>query len=98
MKFAPLYNITLIVQGECAKCTRAYRTPNRFCMIFHQLEFDIRIIIHSFFSFSFLFFYQTMPLRPMRNNLQHIYYFVSKKQKNIYIFAKVFKKYLLYIL
>ena len=32
----------------------------------------------------------------MRNNIQHIYYFVSKKQKKI--FAKVFKKYLLYIL
>ena len=29
------------------------------------------------------------------NNVQHIYYFVSKKQKKI---AKVFKKYLLYIL
>ena len=31
----------------------------------------------------------------MRNNVQHIYYFVSKKQKKI---AKVFKKNLLYIL
>ena len=30
----------------------------------------------------------------MRNNIQHIYYFVSKKQKK-YI-AKVFKNYLLY--
>ena len=79
MKFAPPYNITLIVQGECAKCTRVYRTPNRFCMIFNQLEFDIRTIIDSFSSF----FYQTMSLRPMRNNIQHIYYFVSKKQKNI---------------
>ena len=31
----------------------------------------------------------------IRNNVQNIYYFVSKKQKKI---AKVFKKYLLYIL
>ena len=32
----------------------------------------------------------------IRNNVQHIYYVVSKKQKKI--FAKVFKKCLLYIL
>ena len=95
MKFAPLYNITLIVRGECAKCTRVYMTHNRFCMIFNQLDFDIRTIIDSFF------FYQTMPLRLMRNNIQHIYCFLSKKQKkyllnylkNIYyIFYKFEKK------
>ena len=93
MKFAPVYNITLIIQEKCVKCTRVHKIHNRFCMIFNQLEFDIRTIIDSFSSF----FYQTMSLRPMRNNIQHIYYFVSKKQK-IYIFTKVFKKYLLYIL
>ena len=92
MKFAPVYNITLIIQGKCVKCTRVHKIHNRFCMIFNQLEFDIRTIIDSFSSF----FYQTMPLRQMRNNIQHIYYFLSKKQKKI--FAKVFKKYLLYIL
>ena len=52
-------------------------------------------LILEHLSIVFLFFYQTMPLRPMRNNVQHIYYFVSKKQKT---FVKVFKKYLLYIL
>ena len=79
MKFAPVYNITLIIQEKCVKCTRVHKIHNRFCMIFNQLEFDIRTIIDSFSSF----FYQTMPLRPMRNNIQHIYYFLSKKQKNI---------------
>ena len=29
----------------------------------------------------------------MRNNVQHVHYFISKKQKKI--FSKVFKKYLL---
>ena len=100
MKFAPMYNITLIIQGKCVKCTRVHKIHNRFCMIFNQLEFDIRTIIHIFF-FSFLFFYQTMPLRLMRNNIQHIYCFLSKKQKkyllnylkNIYyIFYKFEKK------
>ena len=53
------------------------------------------MIIDSFF------FNQTMPLRLMINNVQHVYYFVSKKQKqkllrylkNIYyIFYKFEKK------
>ena len=80
MKFAPLYNITLIVQGEYAKCTRVYRTPNRFCMIFNQLEFDIRIIIDSFFSLFFVFL-PNYAIKTNENNIQHIYYFLSKKQK-----------------
>ena len=62
MKFVSLYKgITLIVQEKCAKCTRVYKTSNRFCTIFKQLEFDIKMIIDSFF-FNF-YFYQTMPLR-----------------------------------
>ena len=49
MKFVSLYNgITLTVQGKCVKCTRVYKTSNRFCMIFKQLEFDIKTIIDSF--------------------------------------------------
>ena len=52
MKFVSLYKgITLIVQGKCAKCTRMYKAPNRFCIIFKQLEFDIKTIIDSFFFF-----------------------------------------------
>ena len=63
MKFVSLYKgITLTVQGKCAKCTRVYKAPNRFCTIFKQLEFDIKTIIDSLFYFIF-FFYQTMPLR-----------------------------------
>ena len=54
MKFMSLYKgIILIVQGKCAKCTRVYKAPNRFCTIFKQLEFDIKTIIDSFI---FLFF------------------------------------------
>ena len=46
MKFVSLYKgITLIVQGKCVKCTRVYKTHNRFCTIFKQLEFDIKTII-----------------------------------------------------
>ena len=53
MKFVSLYNdITLTVQGKCAKCTRVYKTPNRFCTIFKQLEFDIKTIIDSFDFFT----------------------------------------------
>ena len=60
IKFVSLYNgITLTVQGKCAKCTRVYKAPNRFCTIFKQLEFDIKTIIDNFF----FFFYQTMSLR-----------------------------------
>ena len=85
MKFALLYNITLIVQGKCLKCTRLYKTPNRFYTIFKQLELDIRTIIDSFYFLFFIYF--TKPnyaIRQMRNDVQHIYYFVSKKQKIIY--------------
>ena len=54
IKFVSLYNgITLTVQGKCAKCTRVYKAPNRFCTIFKQLEFDIKTIIDNFF-FLFL--------------------------------------------
>ena len=52
MKFVSLYKgIILTVQGKCAKYTRVYKTPNRFCTIFKQLEFDIKTIIDSFFFF-----------------------------------------------
>ena len=61
MKFVSLYKgITLTVQGKCAKCTRVYKAPNRFCTIFKLLEFDIKTIIDSFF---FSFFYQTMSFK-----------------------------------
>ena len=34
-EFVSLYKgITLTVQGKCAKCTRVYKAPNRFCTIF----------------------------------------------------------------
>ena len=68
MKFVSLYNgITLTVQGKCAKCPKVYKTPNRFCTIFKQLEFDIKTIIDSFF-----FFYQTMLLRHSLQKLTHM--------------------------
>ena len=51
--------ITLTVQEKCAKCIKLYKTPKRICMIFKQLEFDIKTIIDNFFSF----FYQTISLR-----------------------------------
>ena len=54
MKFVSLYKgITLIVQRKCAKRTRVYKTPNRFCTTFKQLKFDIKTIIDNFF-FLFL--------------------------------------------
>ena len=54
MKFMSLYKgIILIVQEKCAKCTRVYKTPNRFCTIFKQLEFDIKMIIDSFLFYFF---------------------------------------------
>ena len=50
MKFVLLYKgITLTVQGKCVKCTRVYKTANRFCTIFKQLELDIKTIINSSF-------------------------------------------------
>ena len=65
MKFVSLYKgITLIVQGKCVKCTRVYKTHNRFCTIFKQLEFDIKTIID-------IFFYQIMPLRLSLQKLIH---------------------------
>ena len=68
MKFVSLYKgITLIVQEKCAKCTRMYKTPNRFCTIFKQLEFDIKTIIDMIF-----FFYQTMSLTPSLQKLIHM--------------------------
>ena len=49
MKFMSLSKgITLTVQGKCIKCTRVYKTPNKFCTIFKQLEFDIKTINDSF--------------------------------------------------
>ena len=65
MKFMSLYKgIILIVQGKCAKCTKVYKAPNRFCTIFKQLEFDIKTIIDSFFFF-FLpnYFIKTFPIK-----------------------------------
>ena len=65
MKFVSLYKgITLIVQGKCAKRTRVYKATNRFCTIFKQLEFDIKMIIDSFFFF-FLpnYFIKTLPTK-----------------------------------
>ena len=68
MKFVSLYKgITLIVQGKCAKCTMVYKAPNRFCTIFKQLEFDIKTIIDSFFSF----FHKTISLRHSLQKLTH---------------------------
>ena len=68
MKFVSLYNcITLTIQGKCAKCTRVYKAPNKFCTIFKQLEFDIKMIIDNFF----FFFYQTMSLRHSLQKLTH---------------------------
>ena len=50
MKFVSLYKgITLTIQEKCAKCTRMYKAPNRFCIVFKQFEFDIKMIIDSFF-------------------------------------------------
>ena len=65
MKFAQLYNIILIVQGKYVKCIRVYNTLNKFYTIFKQLEFDIRTIMILFY----FIFYQTISLRPMRNNI-----------------------------
>ena len=68
MKFVSLYKgITLTVQGKCVKYTRVYKTPNRLCTIFKQLEFDIKTIIDIFF----FFFYQTMSLRHSLQKLTH---------------------------
>ena len=54
MKFVSLYKgITLTVQGKCAKCTRVYKTPNRFYTIFKQLELDIKIIIDIYIYIFF---------------------------------------------
>ena len=54
MKFALLYKgITLTVQRKYAKYIRVYKTSNRFCIIFKQLEFYIKMTIDSF---VFLFF------------------------------------------
>ena len=65
MKFVSLYKgITLIVQGKCAKCTRVYKTSNRFYKIFKQLEFDIKTIIDSFvFLFLPNYVIKTFPTK-----------------------------------
>ena len=65
MKFVSLYKrITLTVQGKCVKCTKVYKAPNRFYTIFKQLEFDIKMIIDSFF-FLFLpnYLIKTFPTK-----------------------------------
>ena len=41
--------VILIVRGKCVKCTRVYKSPNRFYTIFKQLKFDIKTIIVIFF-------------------------------------------------
>ena len=62
MKFMLLYKgIILIVQGKYAKCTKVYKTLNRFCKIFKQLEFDIKTIIDSFFLLNY--FIKTFPTK-----------------------------------
>ena len=70
MKFVSLYKgITLTVQGKCVKCTRVYKTLNRFCIIFKQFEFDIKTIIDSFF-FLFLpnYVIKTFPTKINTGN------------------------------
>ena len=67
MKFMPLYKgITLTVQKKCVKYTMVYKTPNRFCTIFKQLEFDIKTIIDIY-----IYIYQTVSLRPSLQKLTH---------------------------
>ena len=65
MKFVSLYKgIILTVQGKCVKCIRVYKAPNRFCMIFKQLEFDIKIIIdRKFFFFKPNYAINTFPTK-----------------------------------
>ena len=64
MKFVSLYKgITLTVQGKCAKCTRVYKAPNRFCTIFKQLEFDIKTLLIVFFSFLPNYVIKTFPTK-----------------------------------
>ena len=64
MKFVSLYKgIILTVQGKCVKCIRVYKAPNRFCMIFKQLEFDIKTIIDSFFCFLPNYVIKTFPTK-----------------------------------
>ena len=68
IKFMSLYKgIILTIQRKCAKCIKLYKTRNKFCTIFKQLEFDIKTIINNFF----FFFYQTMSLRHSLQKLTH---------------------------
>ena len=93
MKFVSLYNgIILTVQGKCVKCTRVYKAPNRFCMIFKQLEFDIKTIIDSFFFFFLLnYFIKTFPtkINTQEIKLKSIMFelFIISKLNEIYIFT-----------
>ena len=64
MKFVSLYkDITLTVQGKCAKCTRVYKAPNMFCTIFKQLELDIKMIIDSVFYLLPDYIIKTFPTK-----------------------------------
>ena len=65
MKFVLLYNgIILTVQGKCAKCIRVYKAFNKFCTIFKQLEFHIKMIIDSFvFLFLPNYVIKTFPTK-----------------------------------
>ena len=92
------YGVCTILQRYYINCTRemcqvirAYKTPNRFYMIFKQLKLDIKIIINSFFSFN-----QAMSLRHYLKKintyeikLKSITFelFIISKLNEIYIFT-----------
>ena len=93
MKFVSLYkSITLTVQEKCVKCTRVYKAPNKFCTMFKQLEFDIKMIINSI-----LFIYlpdYAIKTFPTKINTQEIKLksiifelFIISKLNEIYIFT-----------
>ena len=94
MKFVPLYkSIALTVQGKYVKCASVYKASNRFCMIFKQLEFDIKTIIDSFlFLFLFLpnYVIKTFPIKinTQKIKLKSIMFelFIISKLNEIYIF------------
>ena len=90
MKFMPLYKgITLTVQKKCVKYTMVYKTPNRFCTIFKQLEFDIKTIIDIYIYIPNC----VIKTFPTKTNTQEIKLksimfklFIISKLNEIYIF------------
>ena len=91
MKFGSLYKgITLIIQGKCVKYTMVYKAPNMFCMIFKQLEFNIKTIIDSFFFFPSNYVIKTFPtkINIQEVKLKSIKFelFIISKLNEIYIF------------